>query len=229
MHLGNTTECLDNLRRMEVEKVDCGNDLTQLDIRRPSRLLESEDVVEELIAVSFHDRRRAEKAFQLLWQMADELVIKLDDAVIVHRDRHGDLEYDQDFTSTSDRRLIQAGLRGGLLGALVAMPFAAGASLTPALALLIVCFLLAGSIGVAAGALDAAADVARWKEHLCVPKCLVPEVIDKIAPDDSAVVAWVGSDGIETAAPVFRGFGGKVLCTTLPPEEFAKLEAVLKG
>ena len=52
--------------------------------------------MEEVIAVSFHDRRRAAQAFNLLWQMNDKLVIELDDAVVVHRDRSGNLEYDQD-------------------------------------------------------------------------------------------------------------------------------------
>ena len=45
--------------------------------------------MEELIAVTFHDRYRAAEAFNLLWQMNDKSVIELDDAVIVHRDRYG--------------------------------------------------------------------------------------------------------------------------------------------
>ena len=59
--------------------------------------------MEEVIAVSFRDRHRAAQAFNLLWQMNDKLVIELDDAVIVHRDRYGNLEYDQELTSTLDR------------------------------------------------------------------------------------------------------------------------------
>ena len=42
--------------------------------------------MEEVIAVSFRDRRRAAQAFHLLRQMNDQLVIELDDAVVVHRD-----------------------------------------------------------------------------------------------------------------------------------------------
>ena len=65
--------------------------------------------MEEVIAVSFHDRRRAAQAFNLLWQMNDKLVIELDDAVVVHRDRSGNLEYDQDVASTLDRRSFEPG------------------------------------------------------------------------------------------------------------------------
>jgi hypothetical protein len=46
-------------------------------------------------------------------------------------------------------------------------------------------------------------------------KSLVQEVVDDIEPDDSAVVAWVDSADLETVAPAFRGFGGKVLHTTV--------------
>ena len=61
------------------------------------------------------------------------------------------------------------------------------------------------------------------------PMSVIQEVVDGIGPGDSALVAWVNSDGLETAAPAFRGVGGKILRTTLPPEEIAKLESVLRG
>ena len=181
--------------------------------------------MEEVIALSFHDRRRAAQAFNLLWQMNDKLVIELDDAVVVHRDQSGNLEYDQDLTWTFDKGLIGAGLRGGLLGALVVISFALGMDSILAPTALCACVLL-GLIGVVAGALDAGEDAAWWKDRLCIPKCLVPEVVDDVSPGDSAVVAWVDSVGLEMAAPVFRGFGGKVVRTTLP---VAKLEAALTG
>jgi uncharacterized membrane protein len=73
-----------------------------------------------------------------------------------------------------------------------------------------------------------AAEATWWKEHFCASLCLAPEVIDGIAPDDSAVIAWIDSAGLEMAAHAFRGIGGKVVRTTLPPEEVANLEAVSK-
>ena len=82
------------------------------------------NTVDELIALSFHDRHRAAQALNLLCQSNDKLVIELDDAVIVHRDRDGNLEFEQDFTATANCRLMRAGLWGSLLGGLAAIAFA---------------------------------------------------------------------------------------------------------
>jgi hypothetical protein len=97
--------------------------------------------MEGFIAVSFHDRRRAAEAFNLLWQMNDKSMIELDDAVIVHRDRYGNLEYDQDFASTLDRRLMWAGLRGGLLGTFIAASFTLGTNATLDRTVLCACYI----------------------------------------------------------------------------------------
>ena len=185
--------------------------------------------MEEVIAVSFHDRRRATQAFNLLWQMNDKLVIELDDAVVVHRDRSGNLEYDQGITSTLGRPLIRAGFWGALLGTLVLVSMAVVANVVLNPAALCGCALVGGMVGVIYGALKVAAEATWWKEHFFTSMCLAPEVIYDIAPDDSAVIAWIDSAGLEMAAPAFRGIGGKVVRTTLPPEEVANLEAVLKG
>ncbi len=185
--------------------------------------------MEEVIAVSFHDRRRAAQAFNLLWQMNDKLVVELDDAVVVHRDQSGNLEYDQDIASTSGRPLIRAGFWGVLLGTLVPVSVAVVANVVLDSATLCSCALAGGMVGIIYGASKLSAEATWWKEHFCASICLAPEVIDDIAPDDSAVIAWIDSAGLEMAAPVFRGIGGKVVGTTLPPEEMANLKAVLKG
>ena len=185
--------------------------------------------MEEVIAVSFRDRHRAAQAFNLLWQMNDKLVIELDDAVIVHRDRYGNLEYDQESSSTFDRGLIRAGLWGCVVGGLAAILFAVGANVILDPAVLGGCVLTGGLFGVVAGVLHAAEDAAPWKDEHCALKRLVPEVVGDISPCGAAVVAWVDSAGLETAAPAFRGLGGKVLRTTLPSEEVAILESVLNG
>lgn len=161
--------------------------------------------------------------------MNDKLVIELDDAVVVHRDRSGNLEYDRGITSTLGRPLIRAGFWGALLGALVPVSMAVVANVVLDPAALCGCALVGGLVGVIYGASKAAAEATWWKEHFCASLCLAPEVIDDIAPDDSAVIAWIDSAGLEMAAHAFRGIGGKVVRTTLPPEEVANLEAVSKG
>lgn len=101
----------EDVGHLQGEAVHCGNR------EMPPRIYWNwRDAVEGLIALSFHDSRRAAQAFNLLWQMNNKLVIELDDAVIVHRNPEGDLEYDQDFISTLNRKLCRFGLWGGLLG-----------------------------------------------------------------------------------------------------------------
>ena len=123
--------------------------------------------MEEVIAVSFHDRRRAAQAFNLLWQMNDKLVIELDDAVVVHRDRSGNLEYDQDVASTLGRPLIRAGFWGALLGTLVPVSMAVVANVVLDPVVLCGCALVGGMVGIIYGASKVAAEATWWKEHFC--------------------------------------------------------------
>ena len=185
--------------------------------------------MEELIAVGFRDKHRAAQAFKLLWQMNDDLVIELDDAVIVHRDHRGNLEYEEDFTSTLDRPLIQAGFLGTVLGAVVALSLVIGGKASADLAALCVCTLAGGLLGAWLERSYTTVDAAWWKDHLYVARGFVPAVVDGIGPGDSAVVAWIDEAGLETAAPAFRGFGGKLLHTTLAADEIARIESVLNG
>ncbi len=184
--------------------------------------------METFIAVTFPDRRRAAQALSLLWRSNDKLDIELDDAVIVHCDHEGNLEYDQDSPSMLERGLVWAGLWGSLIGALAAVAFAVVTNEVLNIIALGACALAAGLI-VTMVELSRAGDCAARRDFFGVPKGFVQEVVDGISPGDSAVVAWLDSDGLETAAPTFRGFGGKLLRTTLPPEEVVKLESVLHG
>jgi len=181
----------------------------------------------ELIVVRFHNRYRAAEVFNELWRMNDDWVIALDDAVTVYRDRHGNLEYERRFASTLDKGVARAGLWGSLLGALIAVSFTAGASAAVGIAIVAAGALAGGSIGVAAGALNTALDVAWWKDHFGISDRFVQEVGNEIAPDDSAILAWIDLVDPKTIAQRFRGLGGTVLRTTLTPEQSAEFEAML--
>lgn len=89
--------------------------------------------------------------------------------------------------------------------------------------------LTGGLISVVAGAWDAAEATALWKDNHGTLKSLVPEVVDDIDPGDSAVIAWLESANLEMAAPVLSSFGGRVLRTTIPPQEIATFKSLLKG
>jgi uncharacterized membrane protein len=112
---------------------------------------------------------------------------------------------------------------GSLLGALIAAPFTAGASAAVGAAALASGALLGGAIGGTGGALDAA----WWKDDFGLSDTFVKDVSRMIGPGDSAIFAWIQSVDPELVARKFQGFGGRVLRTTLTPEQSAKLEQVL--
>jgi uncharacterized membrane protein len=181
----------------------------------------------ELIVVSFQSRRRATEAFTTLWRMNDNWVVAIDDAVTVHRDRHGNLQYDRSFASTQDKGLVRAGFWGSLLGALIAVPCTAVAGAD--VATIAAGALAGGAIGIAAGILSTASDAAWWKDHFWLSDSFVREIGDEIGPGDSALLAWVDVADPETIAQQFRVLGGTVLRTTLSPEQAEKFAAVLQN
>ncbi len=178
-----------------------------------------------LIVVGFHNQYRAAEVLNELWRMNDDWVVELDDAVAVYRDRHGKLRYQQSVAPTAGEEAGWGALWGSLIGALIAAPFTVGASVAAGAATVAAGALVGGSVGVAGGAVDAA----WWKDHFGISKDFVREVSNLIGPNDSAIFAWIQSADPEMLAQRFRGFGGKVLRTTLTPEQTEKLEAVLHG
>ena len=171
----------------------------------------------DLIVVGFHNQYRATEVLDELWRMNDDWLVDLDDAVVVYRDRHGNLRYQQGVAPT-----VGKGAARRIMGILVlrtdcralyrreVRPPWSGA-------------LAGGSLGGAGGGLSAA----WWKDHFGISDEFVRNVSSMIGPDDSSIFAWIQSEDPETLAQRFRGLGGKVLRTTLTPEQSAKLEAVL--
>ena len=184
--------------------------------------------MEQFIALSFPNERRAVEALKLLWQLNDKLAIELDDAMMVHCNRDGNLEYDEDFPSTMDRRRLSDGLWGSLLGVFVAAVFVVSVHASPDPAVVCACVLAGGLMGVIAGLFHDAKTAAPWKDHHGISKSFVPEIAGGIGPGDSVLIALVNSVDLEMATSAFRGFGGRVLCATLPPEAIATFESVLR-
>jgi len=176
-----------------------------------------------LIVVGFHNQYRAAEVLNELRRLNDDWVVDLDDAVAVYRDRHGDLRYEQSVALTVGQEAGWGALWGSLLGALLAAPFTAGATAAAGVAAVAAGAVVGGSLGVAGGALDAA----WWKEHCGISDDFVQDVGNMIGRGDSAIFAWIQSGDPEMVAERFRGLGGRVLRTTLTPEQSAKLEAVL--
>ena len=177
----------------------------------------------DLIVVGFRNQYRAAEVLNELWRLNDDWVVELDDAVAVYRDRHGKLRYQQSVAPTAGQEAAWGGLWGSLLGALLATPFTAGASAAAGVGAVAVGALVGGSVGVAGGALDET----WWKEDFGISDDFVRDVSKMIGPGDSAIFAWLQSSDPEMVAERFRGFGGRVLRTTLTSEQSAKLEGVL--
>ena len=180
------------------------------------------------IAVSFDDRRDAIRTFNLLWQLNDKLMIGLDDAVLVHCDGRGNLEYDEDFASRLNSRLMNGAIWGVLFSILVVASFIVGVRVIPNLAAICALVAVGGLVGAVSQAPVAAEATAVWRVT-CASKSLVAEVVDKMTPGKSAVVGWLDADGLETAIAAFGGCGGELVRSTLPPHEAAKLDSVLRG
>ena len=178
----------------------------------------------ELIVVGFKkDMYRASEVLNQLLALNDDWVVDLHDAVAVYRDYNGKLRVDQSYQMTTGDGAALGGLWGLLIGATLAIPFTAGASAAAAAGAV-----AAGALGgTALGAGLGAADASSWKEEFGIPDEFVQRVGALIQPGDSAIYAILRTADPDIVADQFRGYGGKILRTTLSPDQQAKVEKVL--
>jgi uncharacterized membrane protein len=107
---------------------------------------------------------------------------------------------------------------------LLAIPFTGGASAATAAALVTGAF-AGGTLGAATGAVS----VDTWREDYGLTEDFVRGVSTMIEPGDSAIFALIRTTNPELLADSFRGRGGKVLRTTLTPEQSQKVQDTLDG
>lgn len=178
----------------------------------------------DLIVVGFKkDMYRASRVLNELQDLNDDWVVDLEDAVAVYRDRGGRLRVDQSYQPTTGEGAAWGGLLGMLLGAVLTIPFTAGASAAAATSAVAAAALGGTALGAGAGAIDAS----TWKNEFGIPADFVKQVATMIQPGDSAIYAVlrVGKPGI--VAERLRGYGGTILTTTLSHEQQRKVEKVL--
>ena len=175
----------------------------------------------ELIVVGFkRDMYRASEVLNVLQDMNRSWVVDLNDAVAVYRDYGGKLRIDQSYQMTTREGAAWGGLLGVLIGALVAIPFTAGASAAAAVA---AGTLGGGALGAGVGALDAKS----WKEDFGISDDFVREIGTMVQIGDSAIFALLRTINADLGAEQFRGYGGTILRTTLSPAQQARAEEVL--
>ena len=177
----------------------------------------------DLIVVGFEGKHRASEVLGQLQGLNDAWTIDLDDAVAVYRTDDGKLRVDQSVEPTGKEGGMAGALFGGLIGALIAAPFTAGISTAAAAAAVGAGALSLGTIGAAAGDDDAT----TWKDAYGVPDDFVKQVGGLLQPGESAVFAVIRTTDPVAVAERFRGYGGKVLRTTLTAEQASKVQQTI--
>src|ERR1700733_363878 len=89
---------------------------------------QKEKTMAELKVVGFKkDMYRASEVLNELQDLNEDWVVDLHDAVAVYRDYNGKLRVDQSYQMTTGEGAAWGGLFGGLIGAMLAIPFTGGA------------------------------------------------------------------------------------------------------
>ena len=179
----------------------------------------------DLTVVGFEGTHRASEVLnQLLDLNADwAFDLHLEDAVAVYRTKDGRLRVDQSMRPTTRDGATWGGVLGAMLGALLAVPFTGGASAVVAATALGAGALTGGGVGAIAGGDDAAAEKGKYG----ITDEFVRQAGGMIQPGQSAVFLLAESDEPAMVAERFRGYGGKVLRTTLRPEQARQLQQVI--
>jgi uncharacterized membrane protein len=180
---------------------------------------------QNLIVVGFGGTRRASEVLSELQKLEDNWTIDLDDAVAAYRTDDGQLRIDQSVMPTRGQGADMGVLVGGMLGALIAAPFTGGLSAVAAGTAIGATAAGTGLVGAAAGADDAT----DWKKTYGITDDFVNDVGRLIQPGNSAVFALVRTGSPELVAERFRGYGGKILTTTLSARQAANVERTLRG
>ena len=177
----------------------------------------------ELMVVGFEGKHRAAEVLNQLEDIDLSFEIDLKDAVAVYRTDDGKLRVDQSAQPTTKEGAAWGAMLGGLVGAALLAPFTLGASAAVAATTL-----SAGLFtGVVTGAAIGGDDADTWKKTYGISDDFVKEVGGMVQPGQSAVFVLARAANPVATAEKFRGYGGKVLRTTLPKESAAKFEQVM--
>jgi uncharacterized membrane protein len=113
-------------------------------------------------------------------------------------------------------------LFGGMIGALLLSPLTLGASAAVAATAIGTGAVTGGLTGAALGADDAD----TWKRTYGISDEFVKEVGGMVQPGQSAIFVLARTSSPVAIAEKFRGYGGKVLRTTLSAKSAAEFEKV---
>ena len=178
----------------------------------------------ELIVVGFQGKHRAAEVLDQVQRLQSDAMIELRDGIAVYRTDDGRLRVDQSLYPTTGVETATGALLGALVGVVLALPVAALASVPAAAAALGVGGAALGATGGAVIAFDEATD---WRTTYGIPEDFVKEVGGMVQPGQSAVFVLAQTSDPAEVVEQFRGYGGKVLRTTLPPDRVKKVQEAL--
>lgn len=176
----------------------------------------------DLMVIGFEGKNRAAEVLEQLQELTPDW-IELKDAVAVYRTERGKLRVDGSVQPTTKDGATAGAVLGGLLGAILVAPFTAGASIGVAA---VGVFSGALSLGVS-GAVLASDEAAEWKKTYGISDEFVERVGGMVQSGHSAVFVLANASKPARVAEQFRGYGGKVLRTTLSPEAASKFQQLM--
>ncbi|ASY55043.1 MULTISPECIES: DUF1269 domain-containing protein [Sinorhizobium] len=164
----------------------------------------------DLIVIGFDTPEEADRVLLKLHSLKKEYLIDLEDAVVVVRDAEGKVHLKQSLNLTTvgaASGLLSGSLWGGLVGLLFLNPLAG--------------FAIGGALGAGAGALSGSlADYGIDDEFIKSLGSTIPN-------NSSALFILVRKVQPEKVLAELSGLRGRVLKTSLSPEQEQKLQAAL--
>lgn len=166
----------------------------------------------ELVVIAFDTPQEADRVLTELSRLRKEHLIDLEDAVVVIRDPDGDVRIKQSLNLVGIGA-TQGGLSGALWGSLVGLLF-----LNP-----LIGFAVGGAIGAGTGALSGS------MVDYGIDDGLIKQIGDTLTPDSSALFLLIRKVQPEKVMAELSAFKGRVIRSSLSPEQEQKLQAALAG
>ncbi|WVT73618.1 DUF1269 domain-containing protein [Sinorhizobium chiapasense] len=166
----------------------------------------------ELIVVGFDSPEEADRVLVRLAGLKKEYLIDLEDAVVVVRDTEGKVHLKQSLNLTAvgaTSGLLSGSIWGGLVGLLFLNPLAG--------------FAIGGALGAGAGALSGSLTDYGIDDEF------IKSLGNTIPNNSSALFILVRKAQPEKVLAEFPDLRGRVLKTSLSPEQEQKLQAALSG
>jgi uncharacterized membrane protein len=166
----------------------------------------------ELVVVGFDDPQEADRVLTELQRLQKEYLIDLEDAVVVIRTPDGKVQLKQS-VNLIGAGAASGGLSGALWGSLVGLLF-----LNP-----LAGFALGGLLGAGSGALSGSLIDYGIDDNF------IRSLADTLPPNSSALFLLIRKAQPDKVLAELSRFRGRVLRTSLSPEQEARLQAAISG